>query len=77
LLFQIFVVDSASSEVLMEARTSLKSCLADDAVQGLPLLLLCNKQDMADARTPEEVVKISIQVPIHSCGQRGILRFEH
>ena len=55
-LMQIFVVDSCSSDdQINEVRLSLEKCLSDPTLRGLPLLLLCNKQDMPHAETVDQV----------------------
>ena len=36
-------------------KVTLMQCLEDATLAGLPLLVLCNKQDLEGARTPESV----------------------
>lgn len=53
----IFVIDSADQMRFLDAREELFNMLnSDDIVDGTPLLILCNKQDMSEA---EPVSKIS------------------
>ena len=53
---QIFVVDSCASDVeINEVRTTLEKCLSNQELRGLPLLLLCNKQDLPSARSVDQV----------------------
>ena len=53
---QMFIVDSCSSNnKINEVRASLEKCLSDPTLRGLPLLLLCNKQDLPSAQTVDQV----------------------
>ncbi|CAG5896735.1 ADP-ribosylation factor-like protein 14 [Menidia menidia] len=51
----VFVVDSADTERLQEARTELDTTLRSDQLRGRPLLLLANKQDVSGALTATEL----------------------
>lgn len=54
--FQIFVVDSSTDRNgLLEATFWLNSCLSNPDTAGLPLLVLCNKQDLSEARAAQTV----------------------
>ena len=58
---QIFVVDSCSSDdEIDEVRLSLEKCLSDPTLRELPLLLLCNKQDLPSAQTVDQVCHIGV-----------------
>ena len=53
---QMFVVDSTSSDrELLTAQGELGKCLENPTLVGLPLLILCNKQDLIEARPVEQV----------------------
>ena len=52
----IYVVDSADPDRMTEARETLHSMLADDALRGAHLLVLANKQDLRHAVKPAELV---------------------
>ncbi|XP_041469692.1 ADP-ribosylation factor-like [Lytechinus variegatus] len=53
----IFVIDSADQMRFLDAREELFNMLnSDDILDGTPLLILCNKQDMSEA---ESVSRIS------------------
>ena len=55
-LFQIYVLDSAISDTaLAEERTRLEKCLGASELRGLPLLVLCNKQDLPGAVSVSQV----------------------
>lgn len=57
-LSQIFVVDSTCSEdELQETQGELEKCLRDPTLVGIPLLVMCNKQDLAEAKPVEQVGK--------------------
>ncbi|KAH3764598.1 ADP-ribosylation factor 4 [Pelomyxa schiedti] len=45
----IFVVDSSDSERVEEAADELRKAAADPLLSGIPVLVLCNKSDMASA----------------------------
>ena len=50
------MVDSSSSEEeLRESRDSLTACLSSPSLSGLPLLLVCSKQDIPTAQSPTQV----------------------
>ncbi|KAJ1135692.1 hypothetical protein NDU88_002127 [Pleurodeles waltl] len=53
----IFVVDSADTERLCEARTELEAILGYDEMRGVPLVVLANKQDLATAQSPSVLVE--------------------
>ena len=55
-LCQMFVVDSSSSDgELLTAQEELRKCLENSTLVGLPLLVICNKQDLAGAQPVEQV----------------------
>ena len=59
---EIFVVDSAVDEVeLMETQKTLEKCLSSEELLGLPLLVLCNKQDSDGAQSVDEVSATSMK----------------
>lgn len=51
----IFVVDANDRERLAEARDELARVLSEDQLDGVPLLVFANKQDLPRAMTPSEV----------------------
>eukprot|EP01012_Entosiphon_sulcatum_P031408 TRINITY_DN395_c0_g1_i2.p2 TRINITY_DN395_c0_g1~~TRINITY_DN395_c0_g1_i2.p2 ORF type:complete len:179 (+),score=50.66 TRINITY_DN395_c0_g1_i2:32-568(+) len=58
----IWVVDSSDKKRLEETGTELTALLAEDKLQNVPLLVLANKQDLAEALTPAEVSE-ALQLP--------------
>ncbi|XP_062988431.1 ADP-ribosylation factor-like protein 4D [Elgaria multicarinata webbii] len=54
----VFVVDSAEVERLEEARVELHRIVCSSENQGVPVLVLANKQDMAQALPVAEVEKL-------------------
>lgn len=53
---QIFVVDSSSSDDDVKlAAAELQAALSHPSLKNLPLLVLANKQDVAGARSSDEV----------------------
>ena len=51
----IFVVDSADPTRFREAREELKWILDADEMDGVPVVILANKQDLPKAATPSDV----------------------
>lgn len=51
----VFVVDSADSERLEEAKQTLESVLSDDSLRDATLLVYANKQDLPKAATVAEL----------------------
>eukprot|EP01128_Nolandella_sp_AFSM9_P012415 TRINITY_DN925_c0_g1_i2.p1 TRINITY_DN925_c0_g1~~TRINITY_DN925_c0_g1_i2.p1 ORF type:complete len:204 (+),score=45.14 TRINITY_DN925_c0_g1_i2:45-614(+) len=54
----VFVVDAAAPELFESARKELDGLVKKPQVQGIPLLLLCNKNDLKEAVDAKEVVDI-------------------
>lgn len=55
-LLQMFVVDSATdSNGLLEATFWLENCLENSSTASLPLLVLCNKQDLEGSKSAQTV----------------------
>lgn len=50
-----FLVDSTDSGRIEEAKEALDKILAEPELEGVPLVLLANKQDMHSAMKPEAV----------------------
>jgi signal recognition particle receptor subunit beta len=56
----VFVIDSSSDvETMALIQTELESVLKNSSLQGLPLLVILNKADVADAQTADEVESIT------------------
>jgi GTPase SAR1 family protein len=53
----VFVVDSRPSK-MQAVQFELKHLFQEDKLRGLPLLVLCNKQDAPDAKPPQEIAKL-------------------
>ncbi|XP_022658076.1 ADP-ribosylation factor-related protein 1-like [Varroa jacobsoni] len=51
----IYVVDSSCRERLQESRRSFEKMIDNDALFGVPLLIIANKQDIAEAATVTEI----------------------
>jgi len=51
----IFVVDSNDSERMEDARVELKKCFLEDELDGVPLLVFTNKQDLPNAMSISEI----------------------
>lgn len=53
----VFVIDSCDPDRLLECKDTLLKIITDDKVEGLPILMLANKQDMQIA-TKLEIAEI-------------------
>ena len=53
----VYLIDSNDKERLPEAQEELTRILQEPLLAGLPLLLFCNKQDLPNAMTVEEIVE--------------------
>jgi len=51
----IYVIDSSDIERLQTSRTELLTMLSEEELNGVPLLVFCNKQDVEGALKPEEI----------------------
>eukprot|EP00930_Biecheleria_cincta_P086678 TRINITY_DN7594_c0_g1_i1.p1 TRINITY_DN7594_c0_g1~~TRINITY_DN7594_c0_g1_i1.p1 ORF type:complete len:205 (-),score=59.87 TRINITY_DN7594_c0_g1_i1:145-681(-) len=51
----IYVVDSSDSRRLEESSAELKELLAEDKLQGVPILVFANKQDILQAVPAEDI----------------------
>ena len=52
----IFVIDSNDRDRLESAKDELHRALEDEQLQGLPTLVFCNKQDLPNAMSVQEVI---------------------
>ena len=67
----IFVIDSNDSERMYEVKEVLDKYLEDELwICTAPILILCNKQDIATSLTPNEIVDI---LEIEKIKNRSIL----
>ncbi|GBE79405.1 ADP-ribosylation factor family-domain-containing protein [Sparassis latifolia] len=51
----VYVIDSSDVTRLPTARSELLTMLSEDELNGVPLLVFCNKQDVEGALKPEEI----------------------
>ena len=51
----VFVVDSVDHTRFQEAREELEGVLRSEEMNGVPVLIMANKQDMPNARTPADI----------------------
>jgi len=65
----VFVIDASDRERISQARDELYRLLEEPSIQNLSLLILCNKSDVPDCMTTEEITYhlqlSSITVPSH------------
>jgi small GTP-binding protein len=54
----IFVVDSNDLDRIDQARDEFHRMLNEDLLQGIPILLFCNKQDLPNALSPDQIANI-------------------
>ena len=53
----MYVIDSNDVERLPEAQEELEKLLNEPQLNGLPLLLFCNKEDLPNSMSVNEIVK--------------------
>ena len=73
---QIYVIDSADRGRLEETRVELDELLEQDKLTGVPLLVFANKQDLALALKPDEVIRRHSLVQLNfrlACVACGVL----
>ncbi|KAG0039086.1 ADP-ribosylation factor protein 3 [Podila clonocystis] len=58
----VFVVDSSDPERIEECRDALEKVIMDDTVEGIPVLMLANKQDVPTALKLESIKEIFNQI---------------
>jgi len=51
----IYVIDSSDTARLQTSRSELLTMLSEEELNGVPLLVFCNKQDVGGASTPEKI----------------------
>ncbi|KAL5005143.1 hypothetical protein ScPMuIL_018599 [Solemya velum] len=70
----VLVVDCSADEETMNAtKTELKKACEHPELQGLPVLLLCNKQNVEGSRSPQEISKF-LEVEAEVKAHRWILQ---
>ncbi len=52
----VFVVDSADPSTFCEAKEALDWILSSDEIEGVPFVILANKQDLPQAATPSDII---------------------
>lgn len=53
----IFVIDSSDRERFDQSRDELGRAMSEDELNKIPFLVFCNKQDLPNAMSPEEIEK--------------------
>jgi ADP-ribosylation factor-like protein 8 len=53
----IFVLDAADQSTVEPAKTELHGLMSRESLQGIPLLVLANKNDLDDALKVDEVIE--------------------
>ena len=53
----VFIVDSADKELLPDAKEELHNLLQKPVLDGIPLLVLGNKNDLPDCLDTDEIIK--------------------
>lgn len=55
----VYVIDSADKKRIEETGEQLNSLLQEDKLQGIPILIFANKQDLVSAETAEVRLNVS------------------
>ncbi|SCU85071.1 LADA_0D05534g1_1 [Lachancea dasiensis] len=61
----IFVIDSADRARLEECCTTLRSVVANEDVEGIPVLMLANKQDRDDRMEVQDIKEVFNKIAEH------------
>ncbi|CAR23546.1 Arf family GTPase ARL3 [Lachancea thermotolerans CBS 6340] len=61
----IFVIDSADRERLEECCRTLKTVVTDEEVEGIPVLMLANKQDREDRMEVQDIKEVFNKIAEH------------
>ncbi|KAK9451144.1 ADP-ribosylation factor family-domain-containing protein [Limtongia smithiae] len=61
----VFVVDSTDRARIEECRNSLQAVVTDDTTEGIPVLMLANKQDRDDSMEVEDIKEIFNKIAEH------------
>ncbi|KAM4831761.1 ADP-ribosylation factor-related protein 1 isoform X2 [Urocitellus parryii] len=56
----IYVIDSTDEERLSESKQAFEKVVASEALDGVPILVLANKQDVEDLQLPEPSSSLSV-----------------
>ena len=63
----VFVIDAADADLLDQARSELQTILQKPSLQGIPLLVLGNKNDIAGALSTGELIdRLNLKVRLYS-----------
>ncbi|KAI9314044.1 ADP-ribosylation factor family-domain-containing protein [Dichotomocladium elegans] len=60
----VFVVDSTEHKRLDECRETFEKIITNDRVEGVPILMLANKQDVEGALRVEEIKEVFNQIAV-------------
>ncbi|KAI8893916.1 ADP-ribosylation factor family-domain-containing protein [Globomyces pollinis-pini] len=60
----MFVVDSTDRERIEEVKTILENVMQNDIINGIPVIMLANKQDVVGALTLQEIQEIFNQIAV-------------
>eukprot|EP01107_Rhizomastix_libera_P002334 TRINITY_DN14035_c0_g1_i2.p1 TRINITY_DN14035_c0_g1~~TRINITY_DN14035_c0_g1_i2.p1 ORF type:complete len:184 (-),score=16.25 TRINITY_DN14035_c0_g1_i2:46-597(-) len=69
----IYVVDSSDRDRFVESGLELESLLGEPLLQGVPVAVLCNKQDIAGAARADDILTA---LHLHGVNDRQIQAFE-
>lgn len=62
----VFVVDAADKEAIPVAKEELHALLEKDTLEGIPLLILGNKSDLANKLTVDELIdQLDLKTVLH------------
>lgn len=61
----VYVIDAADPSRFQESRSTLLRLLENPLLTGIPLLIIANKQDLAEAATSDEI-DIMLRVPTNA-----------
>jgi len=61
----VFIVDSVDKERIEECKETFENIISDDSIEGVPVLMLANKQDSPNALKIEEIKEIFTKIAMY------------
>ncbi|KAI9092885.1 ADP-ribosylation factor family-domain-containing protein [Phlyctochytrium arcticum] len=61
----VFVVDATDKERIEEVKNTFESVITNDSVEGVPVLMLANKQDVSTSLQVHEIKEIFNPIALH------------
>ena len=69
----IYMIDSTDRERLEESWQTFEKMIKSEQLEGLPLLVACNKQDLSDCMTVAEIKRVFNKSEFHKICRNYLL----